>query len=122
LVLGILATALLYCGRYEDTVILQSAAHDTHRLIIIDLSHYAGIELPIGHLPAPDDDVAACARIGILYFKRPDGEDLPPVHAPANELKVPQATKSVARKISASLALERKMLSIVDVFAVLPLP
>ena len=83
-------------------------------MLLVSLSNFPGSDPPVGHTPGGKP----CPRLAILY------------HWTANKNTVQQQqqqqqqtrTKNNARKISASLALEKKMLSIVDVFAIFPCP
>merc|ERR1711872_136378 len=97
----LLATSLLYCGRYEDTVILSCPQQPSTKILLISMSNLPGSDPPIGCTPLGQ----ACSRLAVFYRW-----DNPQPAIPAPQLRAP------ARKISESLALEKKMLSIVDVF------
>ena len=108
----ILATSLLYCGRYEDTQVAVSSSDPSCRMLLVSLSNFPGSDPPAGHTPCGQP----CPRLAILYHWAN-----PKVGTPAHHQQK-TSTRNNARKISASLALEKKMLSIVDVFAILPCP
>ena len=101
------------------------------RLLTVSLDHLPGSDPPVGLTPTG----RPCRSLGILFhWARP--APLPPPAATNHQANLPtyrpltrptmsshlQGGKGRARKISASLALEKKMLSIVDVFAVFPCP
>ena len=105
----ILASCLLYSSRYGDTSVLMSPSHPELRLMSINLHHIPGSDPPVGETSGGE----VCSRLAILYhWACPRSEGPPTLPAPGHR----------GRKMSASLALEKKMLSIVDVFAVFPLP
>lgn len=79
------------------------------------MTNYPQVELPVG-----DVDGSVCNRIAILYFRTAD--ELPMPKAEEETSEAPKSSATAARKISASLAHEKKMLSIVNVFAILPVP
>lgn len=74
------------------------------------------MELPIS------DSSPSCARLAFLYIKIAD--ELPQINmlTPTQPMEAAAPGNRRARKISASLAHERKMLSLVNVFAILPVP
>jgi hypothetical protein len=108
----ILATSLLYCGRYEDTQVAVSSSDSTCRMLLVSLSNFPGSDPPAGHTPCGKP----CPRLAILYHWANTKVGTPATHQQETR------TRNNARKISASLALEKKMLSIVDVFAIIPCP
>eukprot|EP00092_Neocalanus_flemingeri_P010917 GFUD01011760.1.p1 GENE.GFUD01011760.1~~GFUD01011760.1.p1 ORF type:complete len:225 (+),score=42.79 GFUD01011760.1:174-848(+) len=108
----ILATSLLYCGRYEDTQVAVSSKDPSCRMLLVSLSNFPGSDPPAGHTPSGQP----CPRLAILYHWAS-----PQVGAKGPNQEQTR-TRNNSRKISASLALERKMLSIVDVFAIFPCP
>ena len=108
----ILATSLLYCGRYEDTKVAVSSNDPSCRMLLVSLSNFPGSDPPAGHTPCGQP----CPRLAILYHWAS------PQVGTAGPHQQQTRTRNNARKISASLALERKMLSIVDVFAIFPCP
>ena len=113
-----MANALLYCGRYDDTKILLNPTSPRQRVLIVNLANYPQVELPLAVTPCGDD----CKRIAFLYIK---SDELPSKPREDDSERKPTPLgrqRTAARKISASLAHERKMLSLVNVFAVLPVP
>ena len=108
----ILATCLLYCSRYEDTLVSVSPQYEDMRMMKINLQNIPGSDPPVGSTVSG----VACSHLAILYHWSC------PRSPPSTSSLLPPQRNSASRKISASLALERKMLSIVDVFAVIPLP
>ena len=126
-----IAMGLLYCGRYEDTTILQSTANKQLRAIVINMDNYPMVEKPIGHYPKKSGPPVPCRRLALLYFKSAKDEDLINMEAlaaspPTSAMKMSPPTAPPAmmagRNISESLAMEKQMLSFVNVFAILPLP
>ena len=114
----ILASCLLYSSRYEDTKIMISQEHQGMRMMVINLRNIPGSDPPIGKTSSGEE----CCHLAILYHwtcPRTDSNSSIPLSgsAPGQNVRA-----SRGRKISASLALEKKMLSIVDVFAVFPVP
>ena len=111
----ILATCLLYCSRYQDTRVIMIKQQPQCRMMIINLDNIPGSDPPVGHTPAGE----ACSSLAILYhWSCPRSV----VTTNVSQHQTSPGPASRGRKISASLALEKKMLSIVDVFAVLPSP
>jgi len=130
----ILASSLLYCSRHQDTrlVYLPSDFPDT-RLLILNMSNYMGADPPIGRTPGGSE----CSRLAVLYHwagQRDSGSDsgcdtpteekvpkkVEPEEKPAgNKLMVRVPT---ARRLSNSLALEKRMMDVMDVFAIFPCP
>ena len=110
----ILATSLLYCGRYEDTQVAVSSSDPSCRMVLVSLSNLPGSDLPVGHTPCGDP----CNSLAILYHWAANNK----VQEQQQQEQQQSRNKNNARKISASLALEKKMLSIVDVFAIFPCP
>ena len=124
-----IAMGLLYCGRYEDTTILQSTANKQLRAIVINMDNYPMVEKPVGQYPTKSGPPVSCRRLALLYFKSDKDEDLinmealaasPPSSAAA--VSAPSPAVMARRNISESLAMEKKMLSFVNVFAILPIP
>eukprot|EP00090_Calanus_glacialis_P007019 TRINITY_DN15480_c0_g1_i2.p1 TRINITY_DN15480_c0_g1~~TRINITY_DN15480_c0_g1_i2.p1 ORF type:complete len:234 (-),score=80.75 TRINITY_DN15480_c0_g1_i2:136-837(-) len=116
----ILAKALLFCGRYNDTKLFSSQSHPNSHILLISLSNFPGSDLPLGRTPCG----RSCSRLAILYhWASPEIRDLE--HQRKEKAKGPlEAAKARGRvrTISTSLAMEIKMLSITDVFAILPCP
>ena len=108
----ILATCLLYCSRYADTGVSVSSKFEDMRMMKINLENIPGSDPPVGSTVSG----LACSHLAILYHW-----SCPRSSASTSGLATTGGQRN-SRKISASLALERKMLSIVDVFAVIPLP
>ena len=104
-----LASCLLYCGQQSDTVVaaLPPGRLDT-RLLLLHMSSFPGTAPPIGRTPGG----RPCSRLAVLYHWA----------QPETDRQQQVVVRTNARKISASLALEKKMLSIVDVFAIFPCP
>jgi len=125
-----IAMGLLYCGRYEDTTILQSTANKQLRAIVINMDNYPMVKKPVGQYPAKSGPPVPCRRLALLYFKSDKDEDLinmealaaSPASAAPNAASVPPPAVMARRNISESLAMEKKMLSFVNVFAILPIP
>ncbi len=44
------AMSLLYCGRYDDTTVIQSSAIPHLRAMVINMDHYPMVERPIGSI------------------------------------------------------------------------
>ena len=106
---GIMANCLLFCGRYEDTEILQNPENNQQRMLLINAEHFPNIRLPVGEL----SDGISCRRLAMIYYKRQEMEKPPTAKSFA---------KNPTRKISASLALEKKMLAHIHLVAVAPAP
>ena len=122
---------LLYCGRHKDTTIIQSTTNKHLRAIVISMDNYPMVEKPVGHYPKKSGPPVPCRRLALLYFKSAKDEDLINLEAlaaspPSSVMVVspPAAPPAMmaGRKISESLAMEKQMLSFVNVFAILPLP
>ena len=126
LTIGILASGLLYCGRYDDTEVRQNPNDDSMRLILIHMANYPQAEDPVGEVPDPVDPAKvtrACTRVGFLYSMRAPTPTPTPSSSTSSSAssEVVKARTTPAGKISASLAHEKKMLSLVNVFAMLPM-
>jgi len=111
----ILASSLLYCSRYPETEVstLPQYGEDSPdtRVILLSMANFPGTDPPIGRTPLGRE----CHRLAVLYhWAQPPPSPDSPV-----EVTVPVRN---ARKMSTSLALEKKMLSILDVFAMFPCP
>lgn len=69
----ILSTTLLYCGRYEDTVVYQNPVDDRQRILQVNLDHFPYIELPFAHLKTHHTNrtssMIPCRKLAIVYFK-----------------------------------------------------
>ena len=127
-----IAMGLLYCGRYEDTTILQSTANKQLRAIVINMDNYPMVKKPVGQYPTKSGPPVPCRRLALLYFKSDKDEDLINMEAlaaspasataPNAAASVPPPAVMARRNISESLAMEKKMLSFVNVFAILPIP
>ena len=123
-----IAMGLLYCGRYEDTTILQSTANKQLRAIVINMDNYPMVKKPVGQYPTKSGPPVPCRRLALLYFKSDKDEDLINMEALAASpqssatASVPPPAVMARRNISESLAMEKKMLSFVNVFAILPIP
>ena len=126
-----IAMGLLYCGRYEDTTILQSTANKQLRAIVINMDNYPMVKKPVGQYPTKSGPPVPCRRLALLYFKSDKDEDLinmealaasPTSAAASATASVPPPAVMARRNISESLAMEKKMLSFVNVFAILPIP
>lgn len=111
----IMASCLLYSSRYNDTQVIMLQDNPTCRMMMVNLCNIPGSDPPVGKTV----DGEPCSCLVILY------------HWTCPRSTSNQMTQNFecqphmayrGRKISASLALERQMLSIVDVFAVLPAP
>ena len=64
----LLARALLYCGRYDDTQVLASISHPSYYIITIPMIHVVGSDLPLGHTPGPSGSpMVPCTRLAILF-------------------------------------------------------
>ena len=129
---------LLYCGRHKDTTIIQSTTNKHLRAIIINMDNYPMVEKPIGHIPQKvsppgggKPSLMECRRLVLLYFKSANDEDLlnmealaasPPSVSLPRQPGGPSPAMMAGRNISESLALEKKMLSFINLFAILPLP
>ena len=92
----ILIRALLYCGRYPDTKVHCSVRHPSYHLLLLTMAHLIGSDLPIGQTLSGQP----CYRLAILFHWGKEEEE-------------PRWT---------SHKLEIKMLSITDMFAILPCP
>lgn len=80
------------------------------------MKHYPQVEMPLGEVhTGSGDKPVLCERVAFIYFRSEDDFPVP-------EFPTIEKPKSAARKISASLAHEKKMLSIINVFAILPIP
>eukprot|EP00092_Neocalanus_flemingeri_P020889 GFUD01022631.1.p1 GENE.GFUD01022631.1~~GFUD01022631.1.p1 ORF type:complete len:239 (-),score=69.45 GFUD01022631.1:58-774(-) len=116
----ILAKALLFCSRYEDTKLYSSESLPNSHILLISLSNFPGSDLPLGYTPSG----RSCSRLAILYqWASPESNAMKTQKK--EKAKGPlEATKARGRvrTISTSLSLEIKMLSITDVFAILPCP
>ena len=108
----ILASCLLYCSRYPDTLVSLSHRYQDLRLMRVNLDNIRGSDPPVGRTVSG----RACSQLAILYHWTC------PVTSSASSPAAASQRGGASRKLSASLALERKMLSIVDVFAIIPLP
>ena len=123
-----IAMGLLYCGRYEDTTILQSTANKQLRAIVINMDNYPMVKKPVGQYPTKAGPPVPCRRLALLYFKSDKDEDLINMEALAASpsssaaASAPPPAAMARRNISESLAMEKKMLSFVNVFAILPIP
>ena len=134
-----IAMGLLYCGRHEDTAIIQSTTNKFLRAIVINMDNYPMVKKPIGHIPyksTPGGPLVTellpmpCRRLVLLYFKSAKDEDLINLDALAvapsllssQQLGTPSPAMMAGRNISESLAWEKNMLSFVNLFAILPLP
>ena len=122
-----IAMGLLYCGRYEDTTILQSTANKQLRAIVINMDNYPMVKKPVGQYPTKSGPPVPCRRLALLYFKSDKDEDLINMEALAASptsatASAPPPAVMARRNISESLAMEKKMLSFVNVFAILPIP
>ena len=86
-------------------------------MIVASITNLPQVECPVGQTLGGQD----CKRIAFLYLKT--GDSLPVIQkGEGNKQSNRKERTSAARKISASLAHEKKMLSLVDVFAILPAP
>jgi len=120
----LLASSLLYSGRHTDTrMVFLPPAHPEIRLLLINMANFSGADPPIGRTPRG----LPCSRLAVLYHWAGTGsEETPaksaekPVEKSGNQLGLPRVP--TARKLSASLALEKKMLDVMDVFAIFPCP
>ena len=112
----ILASCLLYSSRYEDTKVMMSEEHPGLRMMMINLRNIPGSDPPIGKTSSGED----CCQLAILYHWTCPRTDSPSSIPLSGSTPGQNVRASRGRKISASLALEKKMLSIVDVFAVFP--
>jgi len=114
----ILAKALLFCSRYADTKLYSSETLPTSHILLISLSNLPGCDLPLGWTPSG----RSCSRLAILYnwaeHQAIKTEKKEKAKGPLEATKA----RGRVRTISTSLALEIKMLSITDVFAILPCP
>ena len=45
-----IAASLLYCGRYEDTTIIESVELPHLRAMVINMENYPMVEIPIGKM------------------------------------------------------------------------
>ncbi|XP_023341899.1 uncharacterized protein LOC111711711 isoform X2 [Eurytemora carolleeae] len=59
----LLASSLLYCGRYEDTVILECENQPTTKILIISMVNLPNSDPPIALTPGG----RLCSRLAILY-------------------------------------------------------
>ena len=88
-----------------------------HRMMIINLDNIPGTTPPIGETDSGDQ----CRHLAILYhWPWPRSDQSTSVTTPVSPVSASVKTSAFRRKISASLSLERKMLSIVDVYAIFP--
>jgi len=87
------------------------------------MANFSGADPPIGRTPRG----LLCSRLAVLYHWAGNGSEETPAKAAEktvekseNQLSLPRVP--TARKLSASLALEKKMLDVMDVFAIFPCP
>ena len=102
------SSALLFCSKFADTEVIKHPDFPQFGVIIVNAKNLPQFEIPL-------DVGGRRKRIGFLFERDVGQNSLPD----PEEDNVPQ---TIARKISASLALERKMLSLFSIIAVIPLP
>ena len=98
----------------------SSAHHPSSYILLISLSNFPGSDLPIGQTPSG----RSCSRLAILFhwaspeIRDTETERKQNVKGPLEAAR----SRGRVRTYSDSLAMEIKMLSITDVFAILPCP
>merc|ERR1711915_211966 len=109
----LLARALLFCARYQDTQLLASNTFSGYHIMLVSLSNLPGSDLPLGQPPLGKP----CSRLAVLFHWADTemGQE-----SASTEERV--QTSGRIRTFSSSLAMERKILSISDVFAIIPCP
>jgi len=116
----LVARALLYSSVSPDTRVYASLARPEYHAIIISMERVAGLagaDLPLGHTPQPGG--VACSRLAILFHWAQPSQPAPATSKWRADNNRPGAR---TRKISTSLELELKMLSITDMFAIVICP
>ena len=138
----ILSTGLLYCGRYDDTLLIQNPRNQRQRILVVNLKHFPYIDVPFGEIPGSSGaQVVQCSKIAIVYiklseelvsaddrsFQSEDGTGKGLEDLAKDEEELSRTDESVVtpsrgryRKISHCIALEREMLSKIHFVAVLP--
>ncbi|XP_040579259.1 uncharacterized protein [Lepeophtheirus salmonis] len=106
----IVATGLLFSGRYDDTKVYQNIDDPNNNVIALNMMHH-NFESPIGKTM----NGTLCNQIALLYFSPPEDHNLA-------QLSPRKERRNQARRISESLALEKEMLSLINVFAIFPIP
>ena len=54
-ILGTLSTCLLYCGRHSDTKIYANPEDPTQRFLLVNLTNFPYMSLPVGSVPTNVD-------------------------------------------------------------------
>merc|ERR1711936_162775 len=124
----ILAKALLFCSRYKDTKLYSSHSFPNSHILLVSLSNCPGSNLPLGQTDAG----FSCSRLAILFhWGRTGNSPLDTEKEAPDKVDTSKDTKGPlenvkarnrVRTYSGSLELEIKMLSITDVFAIIPCP
>lgn len=108
----ILANCLLFCGRYEDTEILQNPKDHSQRILLVNLRNLPHMSLPLAEIGPTK---RPCHRIAMIYRKRDAGKHSAAAHSSSRP-------RSLTRKISASMAIEKTLLNQIHMIAVVPVP
>jgi len=147
-----LSTCLLYCGRHSDTKIYANPEDPTQRFLLVNLTNFPYMSLPVGSIPTNVDGslhsrFQQCEKIAVIYCKLTYEKKRRPsknygtapigfssigsnwfqperlVNVTNDGLKEGHARgRTRTTSISQSLALEKGMLSRIHCVGVVPVP
>ena len=112
-----MANCLLYCVRYDDTLVWTNTEDHSSRIIVVNIKHIPYVTSPLANLMNGDLKIP-CEKIAIVYRK--------PIQyswqiGQKNETEViRQFARTVEQKLSKSFLVENSLLQHINLIAAIP--
>ena len=107
---------MLYCVRYEDTIIWTNDADRSHRILVVNVKNLPYSICPLAYV-GQGSSRKACEKLALIYSKPQETE--PRIANASNAVDQP-----MSRKLSRSVSMhfERNLISQINMLAVVPVP
>ena len=112
--LGLMSNSLLYCVRHEDTTLWMNPEEPTYRILVVNTLNIPNAPLPLALL---GEKKTPCTKLAMIYSK----PNLVPNKSEFSS-SPPDDHRILQRKLSQTAFYEKKLLSKINMIAVIPVP